>query len=276
MPRQASGRFALTGLLRCHRCGARMVGRTMKATPRKNRGGRLSKERRQYVCTGRMQGAKSAEVPCQALTPAGQLEAAVFGYVRELLTAVGRPDSRRAIERVWQQRRQAALAEPDGARRIRSLERLLADNRRRLVEASKKFLDGEMIRLAYDATVAELQEEIEATEAELTRLRGRPRRMDLPPLHALLAGVAGWASAIEAAEPSAARQALGTLLARVTPVNLARGQWDVSLSFTAIGIALLMTAVELEPTPTLVALDQSAQAPLKYGQTVQGSAVWRI
>ena len=72
-----------------------------------------------------------------------------------------------------------------------------------------------MIRLAYDVTVAELQEEMEATEAELMRLRGRPRRMDLPPLHALLAGVAGWASAIEAADPAAVRRALETLLARV-------------------------------------------------------------
>ena len=69
MPRQASGRYPLTGLLRCQRCGARMVGRTMKAAPRKNQSGRLSKERRQYVCTGRMQGAKSADAPCRALTP---------------------------------------------------------------------------------------------------------------------------------------------------------------------------------------------------------------
>jgi len=276
MPRQASGRYVLTGLLRCHRCGSRMVGRTMKAAPRKNRGGRLSKERRQYVCTGRMQGAKTADAPCQALTPAGQLETAVVNLVSELLTAAGRPETRRAIERVWQERRQAALAEPDGGRRIRTLERQLAQTRRRLVDASKKFLDGEMIRLAYDVTVAELQEELEAVEAELTRLRGRTPTTDLPPLGALLAGVAGWASALKVAEPTAVRQALGTLIARVTPVNVARGKWDVSFTFTPAGILLLWVALEVAPTPMLVAVEQSAQAPLKYGQTVQGVAVWRI
>ena len=248
----------------------------MKAAPRKNRGGRLSKERRQYVCTGRMQGAKTADAPCQALTPAGQLESAVISIVSELLTAARRPETRRAIERVWQQRRQAALSEPDGGRQIRRLERQLAQTRRRLVDASKKFLDGEMIRLAYDVTVAELQDELVAIEAELTRLRGRTPTADLPPLGALLAGVAGWATALQVAEPTIVRQALGTLIERTTPVNVARGKWEVSITWTAIGIALLWTAVEVAPTPMLVAVEKSAHAPLKYGQTVHGVAVCRI
>jgi DNA invertase Pin-like site-specific DNA recombinase len=276
LPRQASGRYMLTGLLRCHRCGSRMVGRTLKAAPRKNRGGRLSKERRQYTCTGRMQGAKTAETPCQALAAAGQLETTVIEIVGELLAAAGRPETRRAIERVWQQRRQAMMAEPDGIRRIRRLERQLALTRRRIAGASKALLDGDMSRLAYDVTTAELQDELLAIEEELTRLRGRTRTTDLPPISALLAGVAGWASALQVAEPMAVRQALGTLIERVTSVNVARGKWEASITWSAIGIALLWTAVEVAPTPMLVAVEQSAQAPLKYGQTVQGVAVWRI
>ena len=47
--------------------------------------------------------------------------------------------------------------------------------------------------------------------------------------------------------------------------------------FAFVGaMALLWTAVEVAPTPMLVAVEQSAQAPLKYGQTVHGVATWRI
>lgn len=264
MPRQASGRFSLTGLLRCHRCGSRMVGRTMKAAPRKNRGGRLSKERRQYVCTSRMQGAKTSETKCQALVPADRLEARVLEIATVIVEAAEQPDARRVIEQVWKQRQRAMQTE-DGGRKIPRLEQARTRARRRLADASKKFLDGEMIRLAYDVTVAELQDELDAIDDELKSLRGRTPATGLPPIMALLAGIAGWAAALRraatgTADPGALREVLGTLLTQVTPVNIARGEWDVTPMFTPPGMALLWVAMETAPTPMLVAVDQSAQA----------------
>ena len=260
MPAQASGNFALTGLLRCPKCGARMRGHTQAQYPQPGHRRPVGASHRTYMCSSRELGATTGGGRCGSVVPAASVEYAVLQTVTELLSAVEQPTIRQRAEAAWKRRQADELAGDDGARRVPGLERQATLTRKRIATASTKFFDGEITRLAYDITSAELTQELEAIDAELGRLRGRVRRTTLPPLDALLSSVAGWGRALREAEPVPLRAALGALLARVEPVRIAYGKYEVRVEWTPIGLALLWAAVESAPTANLVSVDQSAQA----------------
>jgi hypothetical protein len=81
----------------------------------------------------------------------------------------------------------------------------------------------------------------------------------MPPLDALLAGVGGWARALETAESEPLRRALAVLIERVEPVRIKHGTYEASLSWTPIGLALLGLAVKLAPTENLLGVDYSGR-----------------
>lgn len=254
MPRQASGEFPLTGLLRCFRCGSRMAGRTNHTTPNRRRNTPI----REYVCTGWANGAKTAGTKCVTVVPAKGVESAVIGTVGELLTAVDRPKVRDAARRAWAERERAVRAD-DGVQRIAALERQFQTARRRIAAASVKFLDGELDRMAYDITKAELQADLEAAETELKRLRGQSRPATLPPMDAVLAGVGGWAVAMRTAAPAAVRNALGVLVDRLEPVRIARGQYEARVNWTPIGWMLLGVALQTAPSENIIHVEHFGQ-----------------
>ena len=259
MPRQASGAFPLTGLIRCHKCGSRMAGRTnrTKWSP-KRRDETREYAVREYACCAWAEGAEKAGARCYATVPARAVERAVLGTVREMLTAVNRPKVRERARRAWAEREQSARAD-DVAVRIADLERQHERAERRIADASTRFLDGEISRTAYDITSAKLMADLEAIKAELSRLRGRAKPATLPPLGAVLAGVTGWATALRNAAPEATREALGVLVERAEPVRVGFGKYEAHIKWTPVGWALLGAALQIAPSDNLMSVEYLGQ-----------------
>jgi len=256
IPAQASGNYPLTGMLRCFRCGGRMAGRL---TSQRWRGGQH--RIREYLCQAFAGGAETAGVKCSTAVPARTIEAAVLRTVGEMLEAVDRPHVREAARRAWAERERASRGDDD-QRRIATLEQQLQTTRRRISAASVKFLDGDLDREAYDIVRADLATELDATEQELARLRGRARPAPIAPMDAVLSGVAGWAGALQAGAPRPVRDALATLLGRIEPIRVGHGKYEARLDWTPLGRALLVASVSLAPSDNLLCVDQLGNARL--------------
>lgn len=255
MPRQASGVYPLSGLLRCYRCGARMNGRTDPPDEKRRRRHPV----REYVCSGQMEGARRAGVSCYTVVMADPVEHAVLATVREILAAVSRPRVSAAIRRGWAERERRAGAD-DGVRRIADLDRELSATRRRISALSVKFLDDEIDRAAYDITRADLAAALTAAEAERARLQQQARPTRVPAADAVFSQLHGWVRALTAADPTPLRQALGDLIVQAEPVRVSRGRYEAHIDWTPAGWALLWAAGEMAPSENLVSVEH-------YGQT---------
>lgn len=254
MPRQASGEYPLTGLMRCPRCGARMHGRTNPADPGRRR--RLPS--REYACTGWAEGAKRAGSVCSMVVMAEPVERAALTTVREILLPTSRPRVREAMHRGWAER-ERQLALHDDTRRLVALDRELAATRRRVSALSVKFLDGEISRADYDLVRADLATTLEAAESEQSRLRGRARPHTLPAIELVFASLGGWVRSLEDTTSRSLRSALGELVERVVPVRVARGTYEVRIDWTPTGWVLAQTALLIEASENLVSVEHTGQ-----------------
>jgi site-specific DNA recombinase len=269
MPRQASGEFPLTGLLWCS-CGSRMSGRS-KGPER--RPGRSGGRRREYGCSNRQLGADVADISCFAVAPAPAVESAVLGTVGELLAATESPERRAEIRRIIAERERRQSKTGDAAR-LATLEQQREKTRQRLAMASIKFLDGDLDKEAYDVTREALSREMEAIGKEIERIEGtkqRARPAVEAPIDAVLAGVGGWARALQTAAPKPVREALGVLIQRIEPVRIGYGRYEARIEWTAIGRLLLEVGATIAPSENLVSVDQSAQARCSSRPTVSAS-----
>jgi hypothetical protein len=239
MPRQASGVYALTGLLRCAVCGCRMGGRPRHA----GRQGR--KVSREYFCSSSQLGARTAAVArCYATVAAHVIEQAVIEPARQLVQIASdvrvHDLVRRARARVEKAEAGAMGRSLDPSARRARLERDLVETRTALGKASAEWLKGGLDREAYDAAREHLQGERERIEAELLTLKGaRQPESRLDDMATLLSSMHGWAAAMEDADPLVLRTALGALIERVEPVRVARGEYAAAIKWTAIGLRLL-------------------------------------
>jgi site-specific DNA recombinase len=258
MPAQASGKYPLTGLIRCHHCGSRMGGRTSVHRHRTKQGVERIYRVPEYVCRGYQDGARGKR-DCNTYVSGPLVDEVVFGTVCELLVAVEEPNVRDAVRRAWAERERAAR-DDHAERRIAALEQGIQATRRRISTASVKFLDGELDRAAYDIVRVDLQAELESAEAEVARLRGRQRPAGLPAMDAVLAGVGGWARALRSAPIPARREVLGVLIDQVIPVRLGYGRYEAQVAWSPIGRALLSVAVQVGRSGNLLHLDQFGQA----------------
>lgn len=257
VPKQASGAYALTGLLRCSRCGSRMSGRL------KGSQGGTRAPRREYIChAGLVLGAANDEQRCLMTVAAELIESRVVTTVKAMLVAAARPGVKAKIAAAWD--RQLAAERATGPEQtIARLEQARTKTRERLARASVAFLDGGLAKPEYDLVRDALRAELERLEAELEILGQRRRTTTAPPrLDWLLDGVRGWAEAIAAADPEPLRRALGDLLERVEPVRLGRGAYEVQLEWTAVGRWLCRAAAELDPSDNMVSVDHSGRTRL--------------
>jgi len=132
MPRQASGQFLLTGLVRCPVCGGRM------------RGDGQQRRRRRYRC-----GSADPGKLCSQTADAERIEAQVLEQIGALVNAIA-TDSRvqNTVRKAWQALHQAE--EGDRDQRIRQLESEVSRARQRMRRATEMFVDGAIDKPQYD------------------------------------------------------------------------------------------------------------------------------
>ncbi len=229
LPRQASRAYLLTGVLRCPRCGARMHGR------------RRSPRRASYECMAKSRGANAPTQTCTFTALAPVLEELVLAQMLPLveLATDTLPSLQMALCRAWD-----ALRNPDGdgsslaVQRSTQLERIAQQARGRLTKAAVLFADGDLDRPGYELLRDKARADLEAVEAELGQLGARTLEPTLPPLETVLSAAGGWALALQAGDVAAQREVLATLVERVIPMRVRRGEYAAEIVWTPLGQAL--------------------------------------
>jgi len=253
MPAQASGRYLLTGLVRCWRCTHRMDGRSFLPKASRLRG--TGVRRRTYRCISRMRGAVGPAVACVAEAPADEIERRVLERVRPILTALAAPGVVALLAEY--ERREHAAAEAAGGSlrgRVGAETARLRRAQQALARAGTAKLLGEIGAIEYAAIRDVNVADIEAATRALAELKVGGERTAAPlPLAAILARVPDLARALERTEDTAAaRSALGALVELVVP--LPEGgkwgrRWRVEIEPTPLGRALFGAATALEACP---------------------------
>ncbi|MFL5688695.1 MAG: recombinase family protein [Chloroflexota bacterium] len=271
VPRQASGQYRLTGLLRCDRCGSRMSGR------RKGTQGGTRAPRYEYICNaGVTLGASVGERRCLATIRADAIEEQVLDQVGRVLAYAGRSDGRADLAAAWG-RLVADERVESASGRVSHLERQAASLGAEMTGALRKLNRDELTRDEYTEIRDALLVERTSVEDELTRLRGlvkpKPAPMSLEPL---LASLGGWAAGLRSDDVPLVRGALAVLLTRVAPVRVRRGVYGVDLEWTPVGLWLLTVAAERSNDAGLVSVANRARArwsTLTFGAPTLGAAV---
>jgi site-specific DNA recombinase len=252
LPAQASGKYLLTGFLRCDRCGSRMAGNTIRTTHKK------SGICRTYVCTGFATGARREGTCRSRSVSADTLDEKVLRTVTEMLAIANTPEVIDAVRAAWAEEEQRYAADPS-VERIAALDREIVKSRGRMRRNHTLYVDGDITREAYVETQPEYQREIEAAEAERARLTGRVVAETLPPFYTVLESVKGWYRALvetRAIDPYAVRAALAELLETVTPVPLEKfGKYEIAPVWTTTGKMLVRTAIHFGASVNLSSVD---------------------
>jgi hypothetical protein len=227
MPRQASGRHLLTGLIRCARCGGRMSG---------NR--RTTGEQR-YRCDGWRNGAGAPRRDCQQTVPSRRIDgpvlAEVAALVEDLATSTLDADLRRTWDNV------SRSPEHGTAARDATLKREAATARKRLTDAARLLVDGALDRAGYEALRDAERARLDAAEAEIARLAVAGPAPSLPPLDTVVRQAGSWARILQAADAAAQREVLGILIEVVVPVRVRWATYRPAITWTPVGAALRRT-----------------------------------
>ncbi len=239
MPRQASGRYLLTGLLRCPQCGGRMSGRlgSWDTRPRDSGqiGGRLP---RRYTCYAASLGAAPKPVKCRFAVNAPKLEAQALAQVGSLLDALGLGNGdtgpSHALRNAWRSLEQPAT---DYAL-YRSLEQAATKARERIKRLALLFADGDLDREGYELGRQQAQTDLQAAEEALAGLSDQQVDLALPPLEEALAGLGGWAGALEGGGVAAQRDVFGLLIERLEIARLSFGRFELRIIWSPVGQAL--------------------------------------
>jgi DNA invertase Pin-like site-specific DNA recombinase len=224
-PKQASGRYLLTGFIHCAKCGARMVGDWGygRQTPR-------------YRCSGSMAGAAAPSRACTFTAVGPPIEAAVRTEVARVVDAVATRDIglQESIRRAWAEL-QTRKAQPGALRPIRQVEQVAERARERLKRAALLFVDGQLDKTGYDLARVEAEADLEAAETELGRIRGTRVEPDLPSIDTVLREAGGWQTIVEGSDLDAQRGFLTSVVGRVVPVRVGRARYEPEISWTPTG-----------------------------------------
>lgn len=235
-PHQASGRFLLTGFLRCPVCGERMRG---TAKERKERPGVIRSE---YRCSAVWRGANARVPGCQFAVPMAAADQLVLDQVAALLDVFADPERVPALRRAW-----AALEQPpaDTTRQLAELQREIATAQRRLADAATLLVDGTLDRLGYEALRDRETARVKSAEMELARLQSTsngPTERQLPPLSRVLALASGWARIWREVDIVHQRDILDQLMVRIVVHRTGYRQYGADVTWTPLGAALATVA----------------------------------
>lgn len=228
MPAQASGRFLLTGLLRCFRCNGRMVG---------------SAAMHRYRCTGYQSGANHPDPRCKYEVSGRKVDAAVLRQVADLLDPFLSP-SQAAIDS-W--RKRSLQARQPESSRIAALEAELVTARRRLADAATLLVDGALDRAGYELLRDREKDVLESVERELARLRSdRPPALLTPGLEQLLAHVRTWSEALETPDTPTKRRVMEVLIDHLVAERTGWAKFRVEVTWSPIGQHLAAAGAALK------------------------------
>ena len=236
MPRQASKRYLVTGLVRCSRCGGRMVGSAGTGVKR------VVYPR--YRCERRARGAVEGYVgpaECSKTVSVRVLDQAVADQIEPLLAmASGDPQLQAALRRAWKQLQAEHAPDASVRAQIGQLERVAEKARQRLRNANLLLVDGTMSREDYADTKALVEHDLNGAEREIVRLRGTTvTTQPLPDIGTVLAELGGWSAAWRSGTVAARRDVLAALVERITPVRVGHGKYSAEIGWSALGQALL-------------------------------------
>jgi hypothetical protein len=245
MPKQASGAYLLTGLMRCPKCGTRMGGK-----PYSGANGKPA-----YRCEARTYGRWTRENTgsgCLYSVPAHLVEPIVTDLVASILASVKSPRVLAAVEAGWEEIRAREAAGDDTPRRIAATEARLAKWRRAAADAYADLRAGDLSRDEYQAIRVTAAGEVGVAERELERLRAAYHAEDaIPSWSEVKATLDELVPLFEAAETSRRRAALADLLERVVPHRQGYGKYKVEPSWTALGKRLLAVTAAARGDPQM-------------------------
>jgi DNA invertase Pin-like site-specific DNA recombinase len=255
LAKQATGQYLLTGLLRCYRCGGRMVGTPYRARERRVDGSVHERGGQRYQCVSSNLGRAWTRTtqPCSTVIVAKTLDADVRQQVGRIVALIDRPRGRRELARVWEGLRtgRKSRSSDDLGQQIARAEQ----HRATWVDArASAYPDWKAKRLTdreYDEIRARAEGEIDTAERELERLRARlgaeGEHLDqaLPPLAVVMARLDGWGPLLETAPTAEQRGLLGELIERVEAVKVTRGRYTARIRWTERGRALRRVAKAL-------------------------------
>jgi DNA invertase Pin-like site-specific DNA recombinase len=221
MPRQASGRYLLTGLLRCPSCSTRMHGERPK-----RRGAR-------YRCNATASG--GANNPrCDRVVPLDIVDGVILGEIAAILDAVAATDPalKAALGRAWK-----ALSRPsdDTALLRRGQEQVAAKARERIKRLALLFADGEIDRQGYELGRTQAQADLDAATAELATLRTAEPPSALPTLEAALGLAGSWRRVLLEDDTARRRDVLRALVEHVTVERVGYGEYRADVAWTETG-----------------------------------------
>jgi DNA invertase Pin-like site-specific DNA recombinase len=237
VPKQASKRYLMSGMLRCSACGSRMSGWSSGRRP-------------VYRCNpAGFEWDVVTPKRCSVTAPMDVVDPFVLAQMTALLEVVASHDAkmRAALRREWEHLRQPVKA-GDAQRRAQHLEQVVERAKQRMTRAAEMFVDGNLDRTGYDGLCQKARADIEGADAELARLGEINADPTLPPLDEVLKDAGGWATPLRGADVPAQREVAATLIDHLEPRRVGYGRYEVSIVWTPLGEALEKMAAAMEAT----------------------------
>lgn len=220
MPRQASGQYLLSGLLRCPKCGLRMQGRAKF-------GGTVHQG---YSCA-------TPGLGCWYGARAATIDAAVLEQVARRLEPLPK-DARLLAEMRQEWARLQRPPERPGQKRLGTLERTITRARKRQDEMLSLLADRVITRERYDRGVDVEQADIDAAELELAEIRQTEAPPILLAFDDVLRALGDWPAVLNDGPITERRDTLVRLIERIIPVRVGYGRYKPEITWTPLGVAL--------------------------------------
>jgi len=227
--RAASGRYLLTGFLKCSNCGRPMLGMTAPASKAR------AYAQSRYRCRASNYGEK-----CRASVSVESVDAQVLDQVAALIDRIRDPRQRKGLEQEWTRRRTKALA-PDQDRLRKKLEHEVTDAKMGLVKLdvllAKDRITDERHEEAYRQLLGELQAAQERLEALETPAEPAA---PLPQMDQLLTPASAWRAALDGSDVEAQRRVLSLFVTSILAERVRWGVYQTKVTWTPLGDWLMM------------------------------------